>query len=155
MIREEIRNGVTYHIHESFKPMRAQNKIWKLKDNLNRRGIDLTLDEVSTLRRCEMTLHRWHEQECGDSNNYMSWVIIRDEETGKPFLENHSHQGGRTTRTPIRDLEKGALARVSEICTRHGLHYWQQGDPRGCALYISKEPMTDSNYSSIGVAVCD
>lgn len=42
------------------------------------RDLGFTLEEAAALRRIEMTLHRWAEQECGDSNDYCSWAIERD-----------------------------------------------------------------------------
>jgi hypothetical protein len=53
----------------------------------------------------------------------------------------------------IPDREKGALQRIAEICKRNGLHFYHQGDPRGCALYIAKEPLSDVYYHN-GVACC-
>ena len=35
------------------------------------------------------------------------------------------------------------------------LNYYLQGDPRGASLYIASEPLTGSNYASVGVAICD
>lgn len=75
-------------------------------------------EDACALRRISMTLRRWHELECGDSNDYASWVITRGnylrpegpptpgingssirrrdpkkvfvhDEDGKPFLERH------------------------------------------------------------------
>lgn len=34
-------------------------------------------DDALALRRIAMTLHRWHELECGDGNDYGSWAIER------------------------------------------------------------------------------
>lgn len=50
------------------------------------------------LRRISMTLHRWHELECGDGNDHASWSIARGkkengdftyDDDGKPFREIH------------------------------------------------------------------
>jgi len=35
---------------------------------------------------------------------------------------------------------------------RLNLYYYNQTDPRGCALYVSNEPLTDTNYPN-GVAI--
>ncbi len=59
----------------------------------------------------------------------------------------------RTSRQPIPDREAGALRRVAAICEANGLHYFHQTDPRGCTLYVSNEPLTDTNYTN-GVACC-
>ena len=34
-------------------------------------------EDACALRRISMTLHRWHELECGDSNTWGSWAIVR------------------------------------------------------------------------------
>jgi hypothetical protein len=36
-----------------------------------------TDQDAVQLRRIAMTLHRWRELECGNSNNYASWAIVR------------------------------------------------------------------------------
>lgn len=38
-----------------------------------------SFEESQQLRRIEMTLHRWAELECGDSNDFQSWAIERNE----------------------------------------------------------------------------
>ncbi len=113
---------------------------------------DVTIEDASILRRAEITLHRWAEQECGDSNDHASWAIERDEKTGKPFMVRYPHKG-ESRRSAIHDREAGALKRVRAVCSRLGLHFFQQSDPRGCALYVSNEPLTDSDYTR-GVAIC-
>lgn len=134
-------------------------KAWQKDHNLYARlvhqsvapgGVDgITTEECGTLRRAELTLHRWAERECGDGSN---WAIERDETTGKPF--NVYHGPGKPSRYAIPDREAGALRRVAAVCAAYGLHYYHQPDPRGCALYVSAKPLTDTNYSN-GVACCD
>ena len=48
-------------------------------------------DDAHALRRIAMTLSRWHELECGDSHDDMSWSIERDgdEKDSKPFMVYH------------------------------------------------------------------
>ena len=110
-----------------------------------RTGVAISQDDAEILRRAEKTLHRWSEQECGDSNDYCSWAIVRDEETGKPYREVHPHNGP-SRREPIADKEKGAILRVADVCKRNGLHYYYQGDPRGCSLYVHSEPIDQMTY---------
>lgn len=132
---------------------KAMKELATITRKLDSRGITLPMSAIETLRRAEMTLHRWAEQECGDGNDYASWCITRDEATGKPYREFHPHNG-KASRTLVADREAGALKRVAAICKAHGLHFFHQTDPRGCALYVSREPLTDVNYSSHGVAIC-
>jgi hypothetical protein len=76
-----------------------------------------------------MTLHRWHEGECGLGNG----CIERDEVTGKTYWL--SAVSGR--RFAIPDRETGALKRLAKIMARYpGLSAYVQTDPRGAALYI-------------------
>ena len=123
-----------------------------MRDTLSRRlGIPVAEYQARGLRRCQMTLHRWAELECGDGDNYKSWAIERDEKTGRPYMCIYPHQGANS-RYIVPDRERGALRRVAKLCAELGLHYFHQTDPRGCALYVSREPLTDSNYNQ-GVAI--
>jgi len=99
--------------------------------------------DAERLRRISMTLHRWHEMECGDSNDHASWAIERDgdEPDSKPYLVTHPHgrsgEPMKSRRTPIADRETGARKRLAAILKRYpALTAYVQTDPRGCALYI-------------------
>src|SRR5690242_19908125 len=138
--------------------MSARHETQALMQQLGSRGISLSFDEANTLRRAEKTLQRWAEQECGDGNEWGSWAIERDENgEGAPYMVHHHYRHGNgkdwTSRTKIADREAGALRRVKAICQAHGLHYYHQTDPRGCALYVSNKPLPDHNYTQ-GVACC-
>lgn len=115
-------------------------------------SLGLSEDQAETLRRASRTLSRWGELECGDGNEHASWAIERDEATGKPYFVTYPHDG-KPRRSPIPDREKGALRRIALVCRAAGLCWHHQTDPRGAALYVAKEPLTDSNYSSRGIAV--
>lgn len=125
-------------------------------------------DDATALRRISMTLHRWHEMECGDSNDYNSWCVTRGkkqpegfvyDDAGKPYIETHPHNGGATRYTPIADRETGARKRLTAIMARYPtLQAYVQGDPRGAALYILRpgdvpEGGAVDSYYSRGVAV--
>lgn len=128
-------------------------------------SLGFTREEAEALRRISMTLQRWFEKECGDSNDYASFAIERDETTEIPFMVIHSHRGdGRTTRYRVPDRETGARKRLERIvtacCTRVGvpLRYHIQTDPRGAALYIIRPGDVPaggdvSSYYSRGVVV--
>lgn len=131
--------------------MRAYDKDIELAIRADRHGIDLSSSDARTLRRAEMTLSRWAERECGDGSD---WHVERDGE-GLTWSVYHGNSFGineRRHRCP--DLEAGALRRVDALCKRLGLHYYHQTDPRGCLLYVSREPLNDQNYSSAGVPCC-
>ncbi len=89
----------------------------------------ITIADAVALRRISMTLHRWHELECGTGNG----CVERDEETNKTYWLNA--MSGKRYPTP--DRETGARKRLAAIMARYpGLRAYVQGDPRGAALYI-------------------
>lgn len=115
-------------------------------------AIGISYHDASALRRISMTLHRWHELECGDSNEHASWCITRGkrqikiggkfgdfehDDNGDAYLERHSHSENAARYSRIPDREKGALKRLAAIVARYpGLLSYVQGDPRGASLYI-------------------
>lgn len=118
-------------------------------DTLRRLGIEH--DDAVALRRISMTLHRWHELECGTDTG----AIERDETTGKPYWYNSYND----SRFPVVDREAGALRRLAKIMARYPtLRPYIQGDPRGASLYILRpgdvpEGEPDDAYYSHGIAV--
>jgi len=117
---------------------------------LERAGI--SYQDATALRRISMTLHRWHELECGIDNG----CVERDETTGKTYWLNS--MSGRRYPTP--DRETGAIKRLKEIMSRYPtLGYYIQGDPRGAALYILRPNDVPAGcdadaYYSRGIVVC-
>lgn len=121
---------------------------YEVMQRLERLGV--SYDDAQTLRRIAMTLRRWFELECGDSNDMASWSIVRGtkkgfgkdatfeyDETGKPYLERHYHNENKARYTPIPDRETGARKRLAAILAKYpSLHAYVQTDPRGAALYI-------------------
>lgn len=119
-------------------------------DALCRAGISHA--DAIALRRISMTLHRWHELECGDGNDHASWTIARGkkdeggafeyDDAGKPWLETHYNGVGLVSaRVPsyrrIPDRERGALKRLAAVMARYpDFVSYVQGDPRGASLYI-------------------
>jgi len=125
----------------------------------------ISLEDAYSLRRIAMTLHRWFELECGDSNSYGSWAIVRGKKTstrevteqglnvrrdafehdddGKPYLEHHHYLHGRgkdyVTYSPLADRESGARKRLQAIIARYpGFQAYVQTDPRGASLYVMR-----------------
>jgi len=136
-------------------------------------ALGFTADEAWQIRRISMTLSRWGEQECGDSNDFASWSIERDEKTGKPFRVVHSHKAGsKVLREAIPDREAGALKRLHLLVAARNFRvdpagsgegrfqYYHQTDPRGCALYLLRASdvrpgeKLDEIYTR-GLAVCE
>lgn len=123
----------------------------------NLENLGFTFDEAQQLRRISMTFHAWDEAECGNGNDYCSWAIERDEETGKPFKCVYPHTG-EVRRYAIADREAGAQRRLDKIMAQHpDFVAYHQGDCRGASLYIVRK--SDLNGSDIhanytkGVAV--
>jgi len=108
-------------------------------------SLGFTRDEADALRRISMTLHRWHERECGDGNG----CIEREKQTGIPYWYSANaryvdpHDPRAYCRIP--DREAGARKRLAKIIearnarSETNISYLQeyiQTDPRGAALYI-------------------
>jgi len=114
-------------------------------------GAGIRYADAWSLRRIAMTLHRWHELECGLDNG----CIERDETTGKTYWLNSMTM----SRYPTPDRETGAKKRLAKIIARYpGLAAYIQGDPRGAALYILRpgdvpEGQDADSYYSRGIAV--
>lgn len=133
------------------------------------RQIGISLDDALQLRRISMTLHRWHELECGDSDNYKSWTIARGkkvngrsfeyDDNGKPYMETHYHDRNAPSYYAMPDRERGAKKRLAKIMAKYpSLSSYIQGDPRGASLYILRpgdvpEGQDVNAYYSRGVAV--
>ena len=125
-------------------------------------------EDAAALRRISLTLHRWHELECGDSNAWNSFCIVRGktvgktfeyDDNGKPYLEVHHNSGG-TSYFAKPDAERGAQKRLGKIMAKYPCFAaYVQGDPRGASLYILRpgdvpsDSSVDSCYNR-GVAVC-
>lgn len=130
--------------------------------------LGISYRDAVELRRISMTLHRWHELECGDANDIASWTITRGrktkdgfehDENGEAYEERHVHSENRARYTRIADRERGALKRLAKIMAGYPtLSAYVQGDPRGASLYILKPgdvPAGENvdSYYSRGVAV--
>lgn len=113
---------------------------------------------AATLRRAEMTLHRWAEEECNGTIQCEDKLAAEGPRLCfRHFEVRHEGTGGKwIPAEPVRipDREAGALRRVAKVCRETGLHFFHQTDPRGCALYVAAEPLTASNYSQRGIACC-
>jgi hypothetical protein len=122
-----------------------------MKDSVLRlRDAGIGLEDANALRRISMTLQRWHELECGDSNDYASWAIVRGrkeagefihDDDGRPFEERHIHRGNaKAIYTAVADREAGAKKRLKAIMARYPeFAAYVQTDPRGCALYLVRK----------------
>ena len=119
-------------------------------------SIGIEYEDAKALRRIAMTLHRWHEMECGID----SGAIERDETTGKAYWHycgpQRSYGPGKYL---VPDRETGALKRLDKLMARYPtLSAYVQGDPRGAALYILRpgdvpEGKDADAYYSRGIAI--
>lgn len=125
--------------------------------------------DACALRRISMTLHRWHELECGIDGacierGYYNRPVgggpraFSHDENGIPYWANHN--GERTHYTLMPDREAGALKRLARIMKSYpDLLPYVQGDPRGASLYIVRKSDVPADgtidaYYTRGVAVC-
>jgi hypothetical protein len=134
--------------------------------------LGISRDDAASLRRISMTLHRWHELECGNSDEYKSYVLVRGhkangsfehDDSGKPYIEAHRHNPypgqAAVAYWAVPDRERGALKRLAAIMARYpALKPYVQGDPRGASLYILgpgdvPEGGDPNSYYSRGIAV--
>src|SRR5215831_2322928 len=109
-------------------------------------SIGISHDDAIALRRISMTLHRWHELECGTSNDYYSECLVRGRQTGQvfeydddgaPYLERHIHTQTKPIYIAVPDRERGAKKRLAKIMARYPDYVeFIQTDPRGCALHL-------------------
>src|SRR3990167_9343833 len=95
---------------------------------LERAGIKY--EDQDKLRRIALTLHRWHEYECGVDRGH----VERDETTNKTYWVNANT--GRRYPTP--DRETAALKRLKAIMRPYSRRFvaYVQSDPRGASLYL-------------------
>ncbi len=139
----------------------------------------MDLNTAHALRRAQLTLHRWAEEECNGTiqrrepgatctqcghkmyGEHFAQAGTPCEKCGDPAPIRSRPKGPERWVVPegrapyclglIPDRERGALARIEKVCKAADLHYYHQTDPRGCALYVSAEPLNDQNYSSKGI----
>ena len=129
-------------------------------------GLGFTADEADQLRRISMTLHRWHERECGTDSaclvrgrwNHENQTFEYDDH-GFAF-EEYANGSGRRRYHRVPDREQGALQRLRRIisdrnqrvitatpepdtiqgCVDNAINLsvrpYIQADPRGAALYL-------------------
>lgn len=112
------------------------------------KALGISDSDAWSLRRISMTLHRWHEMECGDGGPYGSWTIARGkkvdgafeyDDTGKPFKEIHYNSSAKVAYHSVADRETGALKRLRLIMAGYpALWSYVQGDPRGASLYVGR-----------------
>jgi hypothetical protein len=128
----------------------------------------ICFDDAVQLRRIAMTLHRWHELECGDDNGYASYCVTRGkkqngsfeyDDNGAPYIESHPHSSNKTSYARIPDRERDALKRLGKIMSKYPtMQAYVQGDPRGASLYIIRngdvpEGQNVDSYYNRGIAV--
>jgi hypothetical protein len=86
-------------------------------------ALGFTRTEAEQLRRISMTLHRWHELECGMDNGYGSYCVVRGHKVNGEFLySDHgtphyeiSGISGPNRYSRIPDRETGAKKRLQAI----------------------------------------
>ncbi len=94
-------------------------------------ALGLTIDECEQLRRGSMRLSRWAEMECNHD-------VSREDIAGKVTIRYCRDNGDISRPFVIADRETPAIKRCEAIAKAHGLVFYHQSDPRGCAVYIGR-----------------
>jgi len=119
----------------------ANQKTQILREKFNNRfNILLSWEDSHVLRRASLTLRKWYKNEC---NHYIF------EKDGKTYKEVQTDKSSYTYQ--IKNMEKGALKRIKETCSKYDIKYFIQGDCRGTSLYISNKSISGENYSTEGL----
>ncbi len=133
----------------------AVNLTW-MQDRLINMGIDRL--DVEKLWCIQCALSRWSEHEC---NGNIQREELPDGKEGKPRWYYNIDGPGPIRSYPIPDRERGALKRLEAVMSKYpSLSWYNQGDPRGCSLYIYEKAKLpagkdiDCYYSSVAIAVC-
>lgn len=108
---------------------------------MNRQGDNeplIQFDTIKRLRQLALRIHRQLEIQCNGSKyeyranmNYDAWLNQAQSDVVKS----------------IRADEK-CRDEIVRICAENDLFFYIQEDPRGGTLYISKEKLTDQNYTN-------
>jgi hypothetical protein len=119
---------------------RRRDRQWEALERLG-----VSWSDAETLRLISVRLHSWDERLCNDTE---------EDEDGTAYRLTNLGGPGPIMRWKCPNRGRGALARLAKIAARYpNLTFFHQSDPRGAALYVGPEGMTDCNYSSMGVAV--
>lgn len=78
-------------------------------------NFDQCREDAESLRRISMTLHRWHELECGDGNEHGSWSIERGREVERVTWRDSNPWSGQCVYVPYRRFLACTSLRASQI----------------------------------------
>jgi hypothetical protein len=69
-------------------------------------------------------------------------------------IDTHSCNGTKyVTEDVLNDAHEKVYEKIRITLLTPKLYFYHQSDPRGVALYVSKEKLTPENYSSKGLAI--
>jgi hypothetical protein len=130
----------------------ARHQDEELQRNARTQGVNLTLADARTLRRAQLTLRSWGEEVCNGTIQ-RPWADDGRSDPCRPSYTpiNSPGRGKQHGWIGVPDRERGALRRIDAVCKTYGASYYHQSDPRGAALYISADKLTDTNYAQ---AIC-
>lgn len=104
------------------------------RENISKE-MGLNKNEYNRLRRTSQALHRANEDSAMGSKEWRH----RKDYYNAPYEEKHYKK----------DVGE-AFKKAKTKALNKALHYYHQQDPRGTALYVSKERMKDTDYSTKG-----
>lgn len=98
---------------------------------------------IDKIRRDAITLRRLYECECNG--------CTRDKFSSETWAQYDKNREAQMAWVEKR--VETVRSRIERNCEALGLYYYHQTDPRGCALYISNNPISDNCYSTSAIAV--
>lgn len=121
-----------------------EKRVIEIKSQIALRlGLNPTFNDIAILRRHAITLRKYFEYECNGCTReklpHESW---------KEYDNDRERQ-----MIWVEERQKAILSLIDSKCKELNTHYYIQGDPRGASLHLGPKTMTDSNYSTEGVAI--
>lgn len=93
------------------------------------------------------------------AKDYAPWVLTQDFITVRKLarrlssIDTHACNGTKYTEDESYEkATKRVYKQLDALLSQHRINWYHQSDPRGAALYLSRQPMSNINYSN-GVAI--
>lgn len=91
--------------------------------------LGITHEDYKLLRNYSKSLHRIYERQCNGYPDVLgNWDAVAEAKDEK--------------------REEILVTQIDIIVSSYGLHFYLQTDPRGASLYVAKQPIDDTMYST-------
>lgn len=107
---------------------KKQRESYNLDREIKCQRLEISKNDYNWFRRVGEELHKYYEFDCNGVDNF-----------GNEWTEEKSQEAEGK-------LQEKAISKATKL----GLDIYFQTDPRGGTIYLSKELMTQSTYSSKG-----